>query len=135
MARLPEECRLSVEGNIRDIRRMERMARLPQECRLSVERRIRESHHLELTQDHNVFACFPIVSRASDTGADVAIADVPCTHFQTAESLNQVLRLISFHWLKESSIPVELAMWRSRFDENLAREDCRIPIPVAQQRL
>ena len=55
--------------------------------------------------------------------------DVEDTNNQTAESLHEVLRLISFHELKESSILIELAMWKSRLELNLARADCRILVP------
>ena len=55
--------------------------------------------------------------------------DVEDTNNQTAESLHQVLRLISFHELKESSILIELAMWKSRLDEGRARTDCRVSVP------
>ncbi|EJK44839.1 hypothetical protein THAOC_36590, partial [Thalassiosira oceanica] len=47
----------------------------------------------------------------------------------TAESLHQVLRLIAFHELKESSILVELAMWKSSLVEDRARADCRTSVP------
>ena len=114
--------KISVSGSL-----SERMARLPQECRLSIERRIDGLRRLELTQDGNVLACFPVVSRASDAeaGNDGAVG-VQDTDNQTAESLHQVLRLISFHELKESSILIELAMWKSRLDEDRARADCRM---------
>ena len=53
------------------------------------------------------------------------------TDNQTAESLHRVLRLISFHELKESSILIELAMWKSRIEEDRSRSrtDCRISVP------
>ena len=55
--------------------------------------------------------------------------DVEDTNNETAESLHQVLRLISFHELKESSILIELAMWKSRIEEDRASSDCRISVP------
>ncbi|EJK65660.1 hypothetical protein THAOC_13457 [Thalassiosira oceanica] len=120
-----------------------RLERLPQECRLSIDGRIRDLGRLELAQDGNVLACFPVVSVASDVddtsgtddehaetvGVQDTIVGVRDTNNQTAESLHMVLRLISFHELKESSILIELAMWKSRFDEDRARADCRIPVP------
>ena len=105
----------------------ERMSRLPQECRLSVEGRIGGMRRIELTQDGSVLACFPVVSRVSDAeaGNDGAV-DVQDTNNWAAESLHEVLRLISYHELKESSILIELAMWKSRLDEDRARADCRM---------
>ena len=100
----------------------QRMARLPQECRLSVEGRIRGIRRLELAQDGTILACFPLIMSSDGM-------DVEDTNNQTAESLHQVLRLISFHELKESSILIEQAMWKSRFDEDRARADCRIAAP------
>jgi len=101
----------------------ERMTRLPQECRLSIEGRIRDLRRLELTQDDNILACFPFI-RDSSGGMNVEDTDD-----QTAQSLHQILQLISFHELKESSILIELAMWKSRLDERRARADCRISVP------
>ena len=120
--------KISVPGTL-----TERMGRLPQECRLSVERRIRDLHHLELTEEGNVLACFPVVSRATDAEVvdveNVRAVDVQDTNNQTAESLHQVLRLVSFHEFKESSILIELAMWKSRLNEDRARADCRVSVP------
>ena len=96
-----------------------RMARLPQEYRLSVEGRIHDMRRLELTPDGTILACFPIVRRL----------DVEDTDNQTTESLHEVLRLIPFYELKESSILIELAMWKSRLDGDRARADCRIAVP------
>ena len=91
-----------------------------------------------MTQDGNVLACFPIVRRPPDSETDsddeadeyehgsVGVED---TNNQTAGSLHQLLRWIYFYELKESSIQIELAMWKSRFDEDRARADCRTPIP------
>ena len=102
-----------------------RMARLPRYCRLSIEGRIRDLRRLEMMQDGTILACFPAaVIRWSLGGIDVQDTDN-----QTAESLHQVLRLISFHELKESSILIELAMWKSRFVGDRARADCRISVP------
>ena len=101
----------------------QRMTRLPQEFRLSIEGRIRDLHRIELTQDGNILACFPVIRGTS------GVMDVEDTNNQTAESLHQVLRLISFHELKESSILIELAMWKSRLDEGRARTDCRVSVP------
>ena len=106
----------------------QRMARLSRECRLSVEGRICALRFLDLTQDGNILACFPVVIRASYDEHHGAV-DIQDTNNQTAESLHHVLRMISFHELKEASILIELAMWKSRFDENQARADCRVPIP------
>ena len=109
----------------------QRMARLPQGCRLSVEERVRDMRRLEVTQDGTILASFPVVGR-SWSGImmrDVTDMDIGDTDNQTAESLHEVLRLISFHELKESSIPIELAMWKSRIKEDRARADCRISVP------
>ena len=119
----------------------ERMARLTHECRVSVEERIRNLPRLDLLLDGKVLACFPVVSRESEDGAeddsdDEAYIfevkfDVQDTNLETARSLHRVLQLIAFHELNESSILIELAMWKSRiggaaFDW---RADCRVPIP------
>ena len=103
----------------------ERMARLPQVCRLSVEERIDGLGRLEL-KDGNVLACFPIV--AIRGGHDVNIQD---TNIETAKSLHQVLQLMAFHELKEASILIELAMWKSNIDGKVSarRADCRVSIP------
>ena len=84
----------------------QRMARLSQECRLSVEGRIQDLRRLETTPDGTVLACFPVVRRSLD---DMNVED---TDNQTAESLHHVLQLISFHELKESSTLIELAIWK-----------------------
>ena len=104
----------------------ERMEKLPPECRVSVVERIRDLPCLELTQDGNVFACFPVVTRAVDN--ECVIQD---TNLVTARSLCQALKLIVFHELKEAIILFELAMWKSRIDGEAAesRVDCRVPIP------
>ncbi|EJK72049.1 hypothetical protein THAOC_06459, partial [Thalassiosira oceanica] len=109
--------KVSVSGTLSD-----RMARLPKECRLSLEGRIRELSRLDLTQDGNILACFPLVHRSSWTS-------VEDTNDETAGSLHQVLRLISFHELKESTILIELAMWKSRLVVDEARADCRTSVP------
>ncbi|EJK64732.1 hypothetical protein THAOC_14505, partial [Thalassiosira oceanica] len=115
-----------------------RMTRLPQECKLSVEERIHNLNRLEL-EDGDVLACFPVVlmnqgdeaEDDSDDDEDDNKFEVRDTNHETARSLHQVLQLIAFHELKESSIMIELAMWKSRIDEStsVAREDCRVAIP------
>ncbi|EJK45058.1 hypothetical protein THAOC_36350 [Thalassiosira oceanica] len=100
----------------------ERMARLPQECRLSIEGRIRGLRRLELAQNDTILACFPVVMRTYDK----VVQD---TDNQTAESLHQVIRLISFHELKESSILIELAMWKLTLNDDQAHADHRIFVP------
>ncbi|EJK44794.1 hypothetical protein THAOC_36638 [Thalassiosira oceanica] len=117
----------------------ERMARLPCECMLAVEEKIHTFCRLELLQDGDVLACFPVVRMApgdeagddSDDDEDDDTFEVRDTNHETARSLHQVLQLISFHELKESSILLELAIWKSKIDEpaSVAREDCRVAIP------
>ena len=114
----------------------ERMARLTPECRVSVEERILNLPRLELMQDGNVLACFPLVSREPDDDAadefdteEDSDADIQDTNNETARSVDQVLQWIAFHELKESSILIELAMWKSRIDGDQARSDCRVAIP------
>ncbi|EJK58146.1 hypothetical protein THAOC_21753 [Thalassiosira oceanica] len=102
------------------------MARLPHECMLSVEEKIRNLRRLEFLQDGDVLACFPFVSRAGDEGDTIKVRD---TNHETARSLHQVLQLIAFHELKESSIVIELAMWKSRIKTFVRRADCRVAIP------
>ncbi|EJK44729.1 hypothetical protein THAOC_36709, partial [Thalassiosira oceanica] len=105
------------------------LARLPEECRRSVEGEIPDMHRLELTQDGNIFASYPVVRRSSGD------MDVQDTNNQTAASLHRLLRLISFHELKESSILAELAMWKSRIDQATTlvppeeRPEYRVSIP------
>ena len=98
------------------------MTRLPEECRLSIARRIRALHRLELTQDGNVLACFPVVRRKNNV-------DIQDTNNKTAKSLDKVLQLIFYHELKEYRTLIELAMWKTRLKEGRARSDCRISIP------
>ena len=115
------------------------MTRLPRECKANVEQRIRNPRRLELLQDGNVLACFPVVSRApedesddSDTDSEDEFEfDVQDTDLETARSLHQLLQTIAFHELKESSILIELAVWKSRIDEttSVPRADCRVAIP------
>ncbi|EJK64847.1 hypothetical protein THAOC_14375 [Thalassiosira oceanica] len=110
----------------------ERMARLPHECMLSVEERIHNLRHLELLQNGDVLTCFPVFSGApGDEAEDVEDTEIQDTNLETAKRLYQLLQLIAFHELKESSIVIELAMWKSRIDEAtyIAREDCRVAIP------
>jgi len=87
------------------------MARLSEECRRSVEGRIPDMQRLELTQDGSIYARLTVI-RTSSGGMDDQD-----TNNQTAASLRRLLRLISFHELKESSILTELAMWKSRIDQ------------------
>ena len=117
----------------------ERMARLPLNCRSSVEERIHSLHRLELLQEGNVLACFPVVSRApddeaeddSDDEAEDGTFEVLDTNHETARSLHQLLQLIAFHELKEASVVIELAIWKSRIDGAAfaPRADCRVAIP------
>ena len=116
----------------------ERMTRLPRKCRLSVEDRIHNLRLLEVQQDGNVLACFPVVrmtpgDEADDDSEDWAEAafKVQDTNNETARSLYQVLQLIAFHELKESSILIELAIWKSRIDgaTSVTRADCRVSVP------
>ena len=117
----------------------ERMARLPRQCKVSVERRIRNLRRLRLLQDGNVLACIPVVRMApgveaedeSEDEAENVTYKVRDSNHETARSLYQVLQLIAFHELKESSIAIELAMWKSRIDEGtrFSRAECRDPIP------
>ncbi|EJK52312.1 hypothetical protein THAOC_28428 [Thalassiosira oceanica] len=113
----------------------ERMARLTSECKVSVEERIRNLPCLELMQDGNVLAGFPLVRREPDNEAeddfdgedgDSFIQD---TNLATARSVYEVLQLIAFHELKESSILIELAVWKSKINVDRAGADCRVAIP------
>ncbi|EJK60084.1 hypothetical protein THAOC_19626, partial [Thalassiosira oceanica] len=123
----------------------ERMARLPRECMLSVEEKIRNLYFLELLQDVDVLACFPVIrmapgDEAEDDSEDEAENDtfkVRDPNNETARIMYQVLQLIVFHELKESSIVIELAMWKSRIDGTtpVRREDCRVAIPDPAKKL
>ena len=117
----------------------ERISRLLPDCRVSVEEGIRNLHRLELMQDGTFLACFPVVSVASndeieddsdDEAEDEDVIDIQDTDLETAGSLYKVLQLIAFHELRESSILIELAMWKSsRIDDDQALADYRVPIP------
>ncbi|EJK66832.1 hypothetical protein THAOC_12207, partial [Thalassiosira oceanica] len=108
----------------------ERMERLPRECRLSIEQRVHGLRRLELTQDGNILVCFSHIRGPSGffNGSSNLYA-VEDTNDETAESLHQILRLISFHELKESSILIELAMWKSSLVEDRAPADSRTSVP------
>lgn len=104
----------------------DRMERLSQECRITVEERIWGLDRLEVMQDGSVLACFPVVSSRA---LDLTVED---TNLETARSIHQVVQWIAYHELKESSILIELAIWKSRIDDTtseLPREDCRVAIP------
>ncbi|EJK51361.1 hypothetical protein THAOC_29470 [Thalassiosira oceanica] len=107
----------------------QRMARLPEECRRSVEGEVPDMQRLELAQDGNIFASFNVI-RSPSGGMDVQD-----TNNQTAASLHHLLQLISYHELKESSILTELAMWKSRIDQATTpvppeeRSEYRVSIP------
>ena len=117
----------------------ERMARLPRECRLTVEERIHNLNLLELQQDDNVLACFPVVrmtpNEESEDDSEDEVEDdtfeVRDTNRETARSLYGILQMIAFYELKESSVVIELAMWKSRIDgePEESRADCRVAIP------
>ena len=119
---------------------VERMARLPQGSRLLVEERICNLPNLELALDGNVFACFHVTRRACRYSEDLNfgteadfddILEVCDTDIETARSLHQLLQLIAFYEIKESSILIELAVWKSRIDGSkyVPRAGCRVPIP------
>ena len=103
------------------------MERLPTVCKVSIVERIRDLPRLELN-DGSVFACFPVVSRAEGDDTHTEVQD---TNNETAKSLYRVNQLIAFHKLKESSILIELAIWKSRIDREPVetRKDCRVSIP------
>ena len=115
------------------------MASLPRACRLSVEERIHNSSRLELQQDGDILARFPVVRMtpvgeseddSGDEAEDVTF-EVRDTNNETTRSLHQVLQLIAFHELKESSILIELAMWKSIIEgeSSIPRADCRVAVP------
>jgi len=115
----------------------ERMARLPRECRLSVEEKIHSLSRLEVQQDGNVLACFPVVRMTPPSEYDYDsdevenFFEVQDTNHETARSLYRLLQFVAFHELKESSILLELAMWKSRIGESVSvpRADCRVAVP------
>ena len=110
----------------------ESMARLTPECRVSVEERIRNLPRLELMPNRIVCACLPVVIKETNDAVhddDDTHTEVQDTNSETARSVYKLLQLIAFHELKESSILIELAMWKSRIDGDRARADCRASIP------
>ena len=88
----------------------ERITGLTPKSRLSVEERIGSLPRLELMQDGNVLACFPLVGRESsedgvEDGSDSEDEDIPQedklsdiqdTNNETARSVYQLLQLIAF---------------------------------------
>ena len=64
----------------------------------------------------------------SDDEFDDDTYEVRDTNNETARSLYQVLQLIAFHELKESSILIELALWKSIIDKGGDRE-YRVAVP------
>ncbi|EJK74414.1 hypothetical protein THAOC_03907, partial [Thalassiosira oceanica] len=103
----------------------ERMARLPKECMRSVEERIHNLHHLELLQDGDVLACFPVVRTANAHDGAYQVQD---TNLETSRSLYRELQFIAFYELKETSILIELAFWKSIIDKGGDRA-CPVAIP------
>ncbi|EJK71026.1 hypothetical protein THAOC_07568 [Thalassiosira oceanica] len=106
----------------------ERIERLLPECRVSVSNMILNLRHLDLKQDGNILACFPVIYTDPNDETEDETYEVLDTHLETARSLYQVLQLIAFHELKESSILIELALWKSTLDEGGDRA-CRVAIP------
>ena len=116
----------------------ERLNRLRRECLMSVFQKIQNSRHLELRQDGYIIAIlarFPVVDSAdaddSEDEDEDDIFEVRDDNLETARSMYQVVQLIAFHELKEASIAIELAMWKSRLDgvTSIPRSDCRVAIP------
>ncbi|EJK54832.1 hypothetical protein THAOC_25507, partial [Thalassiosira oceanica] len=103
----------------------ERMARLPKECMLFFEERVHNLRHLDLLQNGDVMACFPVVRTADSNDGTCKVLD---TNFETARSLYRVLQLIAFHELKESTILIEFALWKSTIDKG-GDCACRVAIP------
>ena len=94
--------------------------------RVSVVRGIRNLRSLELTQDGTFLVCFSVASN-DETEDDPDIQD---TDLETAQSLYKILQLIAFHELRESSILIELAMWKSsRINDDRASADYGVPMP------
>ena len=57
---------------------------------------------------------------------------IPFSPEGVSRSLYGILQMIVFYELKESSVVIELAMWKSRIDGETGvetRADCRVPIP------
>ncbi|EJK65419.1 hypothetical protein THAOC_13719 [Thalassiosira oceanica] len=80
-------------------------------------------------QDGNIVACFHLVSGFhSDTEYEVMLG-VQDPNNETARSVYRVLQMIAYHELKESSILIELAIWKSRIGGQRARADCQVAIP------
>ena len=116
----------------------ERIACLPLEHRLSIEDRIRKLPRLGIVSDKNVMAYFPLVRRDPDADDDSDSEeeeeeeewlDIKDANNETAGSVYLALQLIAFYELKESSILIELAMWKSRIVGDRSRADCRVAIP------
>ncbi|EJK71117.1 hypothetical protein THAOC_07476 [Thalassiosira oceanica] len=105
----------------------ERIERLLPECRVPVSNMILNLQRLDLMQNGNVLACFPVVCTDQDEYGYCTYG-VLDTNVETARSLYRVLQLIAFHELKESSILIELALWKSIIDMGGDRT-CRVAIP------
>ncbi|EJK66284.1 hypothetical protein THAOC_12805 [Thalassiosira oceanica] len=100
-----------------------RMERLPPECGASVMERIRGLPCLELTQDGDILACFPVLGRALANESAIR------ANLATARSLCQAIQMIALHEIKESIILFELAMWKSGIGGDTVGIDSRVPIP------
>ncbi|EJK61745.1 hypothetical protein THAOC_17710 [Thalassiosira oceanica] len=106
----------------------ERIERLLPECRVPVSNMILNLRRLDLKQDGNILACFPVIRTDQNDENDDGTHEVLDTNLETARSLYQVLQLIAFHELKESSILIELAFWKSTIDKGGDRA-WRVVIP------
>ena len=102
---------------------LERMERLPPDCWASIVERIRGLPCLELTQDGDILASFPL-SRALDN--EPVIRD---TNLVTARSLCQASQTIALNELREAIILFELATWKSGIGGETDEIDSRVPIP------
>lgn len=105
-----------------------RLARLLPENRVTVTNMILNLRRLDLMQNGNVLACFPVIRTDPNNEIEDTWYEVRDVNLETARSLYQVLQMIAFYELKESSIVIELALWKSIIDKGGDRA-CRGAIP------
>ena len=150
IVRLSQECSVSVEERIRNLPRFE----LSQDGNVlacfPVVRRASDDEAEDGSDTDDVEVAFTAHDTnhgaeddsddeaeddSDDEAEDESTYEIQDINLETARSLHQVLQLIAFHELKESSILIELAIWKSRIDGDRKRADCRVSVPDPAKKL